>query len=48
MDRFGRVRGLRGLRVADTSILPAAPRRGPAATAGVTGERLARAVMDGS
>jgi choline dehydrogenase-like flavoprotein len=47
VDQFGRVHGLRGLRVADTSILPLPPRRGPAATAVLVGERLARAVRDG-
>ena len=36
-----RVHGLRGLRVADTSVLPSVPRRGPAATAIMLGERAA-------
>jgi len=36
-----RVHGLRGLRVVDTSVLPAVPRRGPAATALMLGERAA-------
>jgi choline dehydrogenase-like flavoprotein len=36
-----RVRGLQGLRVVDTSVLPTVPRRGPAATALVLGERAA-------
>ncbi|NMI01305.1 mycofactocin system GMC family oxidoreductase MftG [Pseudonocardia acidicola] len=36
-----RVHGVDGLRVADTSVLPAAPRRGPAATAVMIGERAA-------
>jgi choline dehydrogenase len=36
-----RVHGLRGLRVVDTSVLPTVPRRGPAATALVLGERAA-------
>ncbi|WP_262402120.1 GMC family oxidoreductase N-terminal domain-containing protein, partial [Actinomadura sp. CNU-125] len=38
VDARGRVHGVRGLRVADTSILPAAPLRGPAATAVLIGE----------
>jgi choline dehydrogenase len=41
VDQFGRVHGLTGLRVADTSILPFAPSRGPAATAIMIGERIA-------
>ncbi|MFP5021020.1 GMC family oxidoreductase [Pseudonocardia phyllosphaerae] len=36
-----RVHGLAGLRVADTSVLPSVPRRGPAATAIMIGERAA-------
>lgn len=36
-----RVHGLAGLRVADTSVLPSVPRRGPAATAVMIGERAA-------
>ena len=36
-----RVLGVEGLRVADTSILPVVPRRGPAATAVMIGERAA-------
>lgn len=36
-----RVLGLDGLRIADTSVLPEAPRRGPAATAVVIGEKAA-------
>ncbi|GAA4544281.1 GMC family oxidoreductase N-terminal domain-containing protein [Pseudonocardia xishanensis] len=36
-----RVLGLEGLRVADTSVLPVVPRRGPAATAVMIGERAA-------
>jgi choline dehydrogenase-like flavoprotein len=39
--QYGRVHGLTGLRVADTSILPWAPSRGPAATAIMIGERMA-------
>jgi choline dehydrogenase-like flavoprotein len=41
VDQYGRVHGLTGLRVADTSILPWAPSRGPAATAIMIGERMA-------
>ena len=41
VDAHGRVRGVPGLRVADTSILPWAPSRGPAATAVAIGERVA-------
>ena len=36
-----RVRGVAGLRVADTSVLPVVPRRGPAATAVAIGELAA-------
>ena len=36
-----RVLGIDGLRVVDTSVLPEAPRRGPAATAVAIGERAA-------
>jgi predicted dehydrogenase (TIGR03970 family) len=36
-----RVHGLAGLRVADTSVLPVVPRRGPAATAVAIGEKAA-------
>lgn len=41
VDPALRVHGLRGLRVVDTSVLPAVPRRGPAATALMLGERAA-------
>lgn len=41
VDQYGRVHGMKGLRVADTSILPTAPTRGPAATAILIGERIA-------
>ncbi|TFD59697.1 mycofactocin system GMC family oxidoreductase MftG [Cryobacterium sp. Hh7] len=41
VDQYGRVHGVVGLRVADTSILPTAPLRGPAATAVLVGERVA-------
>ncbi|MFD8813097.1 mycofactocin system GMC family oxidoreductase MftG [Streptomyces sp. NPDC059627] len=44
VDQYGRVHGVRGLRVADTSILPAAPLRGPAATAVLIGEFVAHAI----
>ena len=41
VDQYGRVLGVTGLRVADTSILPKAPSRGPAATAMLIGEMIA-------
>jgi choline dehydrogenase len=41
VDQYGRVHGVTGLRVADTSILPFVPSRGPAATAMLIGERVA-------
>jgi choline dehydrogenase-like flavoprotein len=41
VDQYGRVYGVTGLRVADTSILPTTPARGPAATAVLIGERMA-------
>ncbi|MFD7205862.1 mycofactocin system GMC family oxidoreductase MftG [Streptomyces sp. NPDC059893] len=44
VDQYGRVHGVRGLRVADTSILPDAPQRGPAATAVLIGEVIADAL----
>ncbi|MFG2088584.1 mycofactocin system GMC family oxidoreductase MftG [Spirillospora sp. NPDC048824] len=44
VDGHGRVHGLDGLRVADTSILPTAPLRGPAATAVLIGEVIAQAI----
>jgi choline dehydrogenase-like flavoprotein len=44
VDQHGRVRGVEGLRVADTSILPVVPRRGPALTAVLLGTRLAHFV----
>ncbi|MFB4301734.1 mycofactocin system GMC family oxidoreductase MftG [Actinomadura sp. NTSP31] len=47
VDGHGRVHGLAGLRVADTSILPTAPLRGPAATAVLIGEVIAGAVRRG-
>jgi choline dehydrogenase len=39
VDQRCRVRGVAGLRVVDTSILPTAPSRGPACTAVLIGER---------
>jgi predicted dehydrogenase (TIGR03970 family) len=41
VDPHGRVHGIHALRVADTSILPSAPLRGPAATAVLIGELIA-------
>ncbi len=41
VDQHLRVRGVEGLRVADTSVLPEVPTRGPAATAVLVGERAA-------
>lgn len=41
VDAQLRVRGIAGLRVVDTSVLPTAPSRGPAATAVMLGERAA-------
>ncbi|MGR0221492.1 GMC family oxidoreductase N-terminal domain-containing protein [Agromyces sp. ZXT2-6] len=47
VDGFGRVHGVEGLRVADTSMLPDAPSRGPAATAVLIGELVARFMRRG-
>ncbi|GAA2446087.1 mycofactocin system GMC family oxidoreductase MftG [Actinomadura vinacea] len=47
VDAHGRVHGLTGLRVADTSILPTAPLRGPAATAVLIGEVIAALIARG-
>ncbi len=47
VDGFGRVHGVAGLRVADTSMLPDAPSRGPAATAVLIGELVARFMRRG-
>ncbi|MFI1293314.1 GMC oxidoreductase [Streptomyces sp. NPDC020792] len=44
VDQYGRVHGVRSLRVADTSILPSVPLRGPAATAVLIGELIAHAI----
>lgn len=41
-DPYGRVRGVTGLRVADLSVLPSAPSRGPSNTAVFIGELMAR------
>jgi choline dehydrogenase len=41
VDQHGRVRGVQGLRIADLSILPDVPSRGPAATAVMIGEKVA-------
>lgn len=45
VDGTGRVHGVQGLRVADTSILPTTPSRGPAATAVFLGEFIARRML---
>lgn len=39
VDQYGRVRGVHGLRILDTSIIPEPLRRGPSATAVLLGER---------
>ncbi|MGY1806609.1 mycofactocin system GMC family oxidoreductase MftG [Blastococcus sp. SYSU D00669] len=44
VDQRLRVRGVEGLRVVDTSVLPWVPARGPAATAVAVGERAAELV----
>ncbi|MFJ9083469.1 GMC family oxidoreductase [Streptomyces sp. NPDC102384] len=44
VDQYGRVHRIRGLRVADTSMLPDTPHRGPAATAVLIGELIADAM----
>ena len=43
VDEQLRVHGVPGLRVADTSVLPVVPRRGPSATAVAIGEKAAHA-----
>ncbi len=48
VDQHCRVRGVQGLRVVDTSVLPTAPSRGPAATAVLLGERASAFFDDGS
>ncbi len=45
LDGAGRVHGVRGLRVADTSMLPDTPSRGPFATAVFLGEHMARLML---
>ncbi|WP_154755179.1 mycofactocin dehydrogenase MftG [Amycolatopsis pithecellobii] len=47
VDQFGRVKGVEGLRVCDTSIWPTTPSRGPAATAIMTGEHIAAFIEAG-
>lgn len=47
VDQYGRVHGVSGLRVADTSILPTTPTRGPAATAVLIGELVANFMRTG-
>jgi choline dehydrogenase len=44
-DQQGRVRGVTGLRVADASVLPLVPARGPAATSVMLGERIAAMML---
>lgn len=44
-DQRGRVHGVTGLTVADTSVLPTVPSRGPAATAVMLGERFADTLL---
>jgi choline dehydrogenase-like flavoprotein len=48
VDQYCRVRGVEGLRVVDTSVLPTAPSRGPAATAVLIGERASQFFDGGS
>lgn len=45
-DQYGRVHGVPGLRVADTSLLPDAPVRGPANTAVLIGELIADSLLN--
>jgi choline dehydrogenase-like flavoprotein len=45
VDQHLRVRGVSGLRVVDTSVLPEVPSRGPAATAVMLGERAAELLL---
>lgn len=44
-DAHGRVHGVTGLRIADLSLLPTVPHRGPAATAVFIGERIAQFML---
>jgi choline dehydrogenase-like flavoprotein len=46
VDQLLRVRGVEGLRVVDTSVLPTTPSRGPAATAVMLGERAADLMLE--
>lgn len=48
VDQYGRVHGVTGVRVADTSIMPGVPSRGPAATAIMIGERVADFIKAGA
>ncbi|MBF4993258.1 GMC family oxidoreductase N-terminal domain-containing protein [Arthrobacter gandavensis] len=48
VDPYGKVHGVQGLRVADTSVLPTVPLRGPAATAVMIGEFAAHHVRAGT
>jgi choline dehydrogenase len=47
VDQLLRVRGVAGLRVVDTSVLPQVPSRGPTATAVMLGERAAELMVSG-
>ena len=47
VDQELRVRGIDGLRVADTAVLPRVPSRGPAAAAVLVGERAAELMTGG-
>ncbi|GAA4545259.1 hypothetical protein GCM10023175_24690 [Pseudonocardia xishanensis] len=46
VDQYCRVRGVEGLRVVDTSVMPHVTSRGPAATAVMIGERVAAFFQD--
>ena len=48
VDQYGRVHGVEGLRIADTSILPTTPVRGPAATAMLIGELVSDFIRRGA
>jgi choline dehydrogenase len=45
VDQRLRVRGLEGLRIVDTSVMPRVTSRGPAASALMLGERAAELVL---
>jgi choline dehydrogenase-like flavoprotein len=47
VDQWLRVRGVAGLRVVDTSVMPRVTSRGPAATAVMLGERAAELIVAG-